>query len=41
MIHDGMSITGLAFTAAYLLLDFFESGFNFPPGTVILDDLFN
>ena len=36
-----MGITGLALATANLLFDFLETGFDFPPRTIVLDDLFN
>jgi len=36
-----MGITGLALAAANLLFDFLETGFDFPPRTIVPDDLFN
>ena len=41
MIGDGMGIACLAFVTAKVLLDFLETGFDFPPSTIVLDDLFN
>ena len=40
MIDHGMGIAGLAFTAADVLFDFFEAGFDFPSCALVLDDLF-
>ena len=40
VIHDGMSISGLAFTAADVLFDLFEAGFDFPSCAIVFDDLF-
>ena len=41
VIHDGIGIAGLAFTAADVLFDLFVSGFDFPSCTILLDDLFS
>ncbi len=41
VIAHGMCITGLAFTAADILFDFLKAGFDFPSGSIILDDLFD
>jgi hypothetical protein len=41
VIHDSMGITGLAFAAADVLFDLFEAGFDFPPCSIVLDDLFS
>jgi len=41
VIDHGMGITGLAFAAANILFDLFETGFDFPPCAIVLDDLFN
>ena len=41
VIDHGMGITGLAFAAANVLFDLLETGFDFPPRTIVLDDLFN
>ena len=40
VIDHSMCIAGLAFTAADVLFDFFEAGFDFPSCTIVLDDLF-
>ena len=39
VIHDSIGTTGLAFAAPDVLFDLFETGFNFPPCTIVLDDL--
>ena len=39
VIHDGIGIAGLAFAAADVLFDLFETGLNFPPCAIVLDDL--
>ena len=39
VIHDCIGIACLAFAAPDVLFDFFETGFNFPPCTIVLDDL--
>ena len=41
MVDHGMGITVLAFAAADVLFELFETGFDFPPCTVVLDNLFN
>ena len=41
VIVDGMGIARLGFATANVLLDFLETGFDFPPGAIVLDDLFN
>ena len=41
VIDHCMGITGLALAAANLLFDLLETGFYFPPRTIVLDDLFN
>ena len=41
VIGDGMGIARLTFATANVLLDFLETGFDFPPSTIVLDDLFN
>ena len=40
VIYDGMGIAGLALIAADVLFDLFETGFDFPPCAIVLDDLF-
>ncbi|HUT71672.1 MAG TPA: hypothetical protein VMW89_13445, partial [Desulfatiglandales bacterium] len=40
VIDHGMGITGLAFAAPDVLFDLFETGFDFPPCAIVLDDLF-
>jgi len=39
VIHDCIGIAGLAFAAPGVLFDLFETGFNFPPCAIVLDDL--
>ena len=39
VIHDCIGIAGLAFAAPDVLFDLFETGFNFPPCAIVLDDL--
>jgi len=41
VIDHGMGITGLAFATTNVLFDLLETGFDFPPCTIVLDDLFN
>ena len=41
VIHDGMGITGLAFATADVLFDLLETGFDFPPCAIVLDDVFS
>ena len=41
VIHDGVGITGLTYAAPDVLFDLFETGFNFPPCTIVLNDLFS
>ena len=41
IIDHGVGITGLALAAANLLFDLLETEFDFPPRTIVLDDLFN
>jgi len=41
VIDHCMGITGLALATANLLFDLLETGFYFPPRTIVLDDLFN
>jgi len=41
VIHDAMGMTCLAFAAPDVLFDLFETGFNFPPCAIVLDDLFS
>jgi len=41
VIDHGMGTMGLALATANLLFDFLETGFDFPPCTVVFDDLFN
>ena len=41
VIDHGMGITGLTFAAANVLFDLLETGFDFPPCTIVLDYLFN
>lgn len=41
MVDHCMGVTGLAFAAANVLFDLFETGFDFPPCTIVLDGLFN
>jgi hypothetical protein len=41
VIDHGMGITGLAFATADILFDFLETGFDLPPRTILLNDLFN
>ena len=36
MIRDGMRVPGLTFSAADFLFDFFETGFDFPPGAIVM-----
>ena len=40
VIYDGMGIAGLALTAADVLFNLLEAGFDFPSCTIVLDDLF-
>ena len=40
VIDHGMGIAGLAFVTANVLFDLLETGFDFPPCTIVLDDLF-
>jgi len=39
VIHDRIGIAALAFAAPDVLFNFFETGFNFPPCAIVLDDL--
>ena len=39
MVHDRIGIAGLGFAAPDVLFNFFETGFNFPPCAIVLDDL--
>ena len=39
VIHDSIGIAGLAFAAPDVLFDLFETGLNFPPCAIVLDDL--
>ena len=39
VIHDRIGIACLAFATSDVLFEFFETGFNFPPCTIVLDDL--
>ena len=41
VIDHGMGITGLAFATANVLFDLFETRFDFPPGAMVLNDLFS
>ena len=41
MIDHCVGITGLALATANLLFDLLETGFCFPPRTIVLDYLFN
>jgi len=36
-----MGSTGLAFTTADVIFDFLGTGFDLPPRTIVLDDLFS
>ena len=41
VIDYSMGITGLAFAATNVLFELFETGFDFPPFTIVLDYLFS